>query len=1326
MADQRNDLDQPTRAAESPAVDHQPWRHPPIPLGQGVNLAKSVEQLAPGELARLTNGVIRAGGEIDTRWGLTQLLAGGTLYHSAYRLNDPNDSTYTRFWGLDGSLGRAQAGALDVVDGGYSGDPLTFATTGVPATAEPYLFVADRSRMRKITRTGSILPIGLPKPETPATAIVSILTTNIASFDTGDQTDSSRWQGTPGTDDSEPPLPTGTPSRADVTGLQGDCVEFTTDPGSAVGGYTSTLGLTYVSPLDLTKLQGGTHDAADDDMIHLWMRVDKPGILEELRVYFVVSPGFDPAVVPGTSESVNQQAYWKAFRAHDFTSAIELAEGTVAGGVTARARALVDQFFEDNRFGDRRDDIVQTHIAQRDPGRQQAPQTQPGRNVWSEFGCIGNPLRRRDFMKIGDSGVAATDWANVTGIIITVKTLSNEAIKLAFDDWFLTGGYELDSSTPGAQKYDVRVTDYDPRTGAESNPSDTQDDADHLDCLRQAIVVTPVANADGAIRQRAYIRGGVSLTDDWYYAGENDANGGEIVINDNEDTLLAAGGVEIDHDQPITTVNDDGDEVLAQSVPVILGPVLGFLLALGDPYRPGEVYRSKRNQPDHWPPDAHVTVCPAAEELMNGAIMGAQVMLFSRARGYFLQIDTDGTMVPMPTDCADGLAGRWAITTGPGGVFFVARDAVRVTTGGASQSISDLLRPLFRGETVNGYYPIDFTEPNSLRLGVIGDDLWFSFKDTNGSYVAWVLSFTYKTWRHVQFAQAIGCVVDEPVQGGGVHALVGGRAGKAFLHAPTAYTDDGTDIVVTARTGALTFGLPREEKLLGDLQVQATMAGADLTVQTFLNGETTSNTAAVVTGSAGFGTYGFEPFGTQPQHARSLSVELTWNGTTAVRPQVQQLTVSYAPQPPITLNRPTQWEPLTPNEGYLKGCWIDSDTNGEDRTVYAEVLLGGVSSIAATLTVNSAAGRRQWFSWPAVHADMVRLRPSDDCVAWMLFGQGWIADPEPARIARWDTNWENVGDAYVTGVDIECHTFGATKQIEVWADGEILESFEVSTAWRQTVHLTFDVRTPVRKHLLRLVAADENPGLLYTHTWYYDKEPSEQANWNQNFTTWSSPTDKWLKAFIIECDTFGETKTLQLDVDGVTTDDFLEVTHDGRLIKNYAFPQVKGRVFRLLPVDSWPSRPYNIIPVFDEEPYALTRWETQELTHGLGLQIPVRVQVTLRSTTDVTLSLQIKGQSGHVVATDTYTIPSTGGDKQMVWVPLVARKGLLFKWVFTSASEFTLYKPESYVEIQPWGGGEIKFVQPFGDDDQDLTRQMHNAALVAARGGVGRSAGGAA
>lgn len=1239
-------------AAESPALDHQPFEAAYAPLAiKGLHLGKALSLLDPAECSRLTNAIPRPGGGLLTRAGLTALIHAGTNVHSAYYFGTPVAATFSRFWGIDTHVYRGNTGVPTDIEGGYSGNPLSFVSAKPSAAQESWLYIGDTSRNRKITRTGAVTkPIGLPAPASITTALHTVLTKTIANFLASDGTQAAAWTLTIGSVTSNAEGLPDAPTAADVTGG----VAFSTHEGTvASDGYTSVLGIARA--LDLSTFGSGI-DATDADFLHFKIQTANR-FFNKIRVYLVVSAAFNPAIVPGQNNVDNTDAYYYEFI--------------------------------------------------------------PSSSVYvTEWGVNDNPLARGDFTRLGST--AGRDWSTVTGIIIELELPFLTEDTATFSELYLAGGYGPDNLDLAAQPFDYRLTNYDPTTDVEGNPTEVQPASAFLtDVHRQAIDITGPVSGIANVVQRAYRRGGTN-NDNWYFVGQSTADGGTIIDTSTDAEAILEDTVQIDNDQPITTVDATGATLHAQTLRTFLAPVDDIMFGLGDAYRPGELYWSKPGKYDAWPPQNHLPICPPDEEGMNGVPYGGQLFVFSRKRGYSVQVNS-GSVSVLPTDCTDGLAGYWALCPWPRGIAFVALDGIRSTTGGASEYISEAIRDLFHNKAVNGYQPVDMAQASSLRLGYVNSELWFQYLAIGGTYQTLMYSLLYDYWRAATFTPGVNLMASEPTTAGREQVVVLGSptGGKAYQH--TGQDDDGVAIACNYRSGAYDFGRA-DEKLFGQYLVEGDLQGATLTGTAYLDGETVALAADVLIGSVGNAKYLATPFGTTPRHGRNLSIDLAWLGSNAVMPSIDKLGVSFVIQPEQTKTRATTWEALGDSDGYLKGLWIDCDTQGVDLTFLVERLLDGVQSTVATLTVNSNATRRQWFSWAAVHADLVRIRPTVVTQPWMLYGCKWDFDPLPPRAIVWDTGPIEVDDAYLIGVDVVCDTFGLDKTLEVTLDGTIIGTFTANANGKRQLTFSFDLATPKRGQVLRLYATDgAHVGLLYDVRWLKEKEPDYLTNLNGIFSSAGSTTDKWWKGVILELDTFNQSKTLAIEIDGVV-DHTESVTANGRQIVNIAWPQIKGRIFRVYATDSHPARRYSEpVFLFDEEPFALTRYETQELTLGTpGWKILLTVQeISLRSTADVTLQIVITGQSGQVIATDSYTLAATGGAKQNILVPVNGRKGYFFKFVFTSTNPFSLYREESTISFQPFGGGEVQTERPFGDDDLDLVRGMRNPSLVAERRGGG-------
>lgn len=1298
-----------------------PFDTPVIRLGaRGLDLLHALDQIPPDRLSRFTNAVHEGDtGQLRSRLGQTALttpVPGAA--HSIRRMNSPRTGTFTRVWGIGASLYTGASGALTAVDTGYSGDPLTLVPYRPPLSADTWMYVADRTRTRKVRASDSLdLPIS-PVPPTLAasTALEAEQRTPIAAFDSSDATDAAQWVGTPGFGFGDSAtLPAGTVTilgAAPAPGGGAGAVAFRGHPGQA-GNPFAPHGYWYMAGLSkaLNLSTVGIYPAADDDLIHLALYLSHVEFITEVRLYFVCSETFSASVLPGTSDlGTNADFYVKGFSAHDFAQAVLIRQTLVEAAETARVHDIRDQSLRRRRPDDDRASW-EIRRAERDPARSIAPQGPAGNAAWTAFGVLGVPLRRGDFQRVGST--EGRDWATITGIIVYVAAGPKSAeVEVHLDDCYLHGGSGPDTAEPGAQPYDYRYTHYDPRTGDETNPSPEQDASLHLDTLRRAITVQPAASGDPAMRQRIYRRGG-SLIADWFFCGETDSDGGSFQDRLTDAGISAAGTVELDNDEFLTTVDETGATIRAQAAPVIFGPVEDLLLALGDPYQPGHVYWSKPGQPGSWPASNTVEVCPPGEVLQNGGLWAGQAFCFSQERLYWLypNLAAANQVSASPSACARGMLTRWGLTIAPIGIVFLNEDGIYVTTGGPPDLLSRDIDPLFHGQSSFGLRPVDLTAATALRLETHDNEIWFAYQDDQGARQVLIYHILGQYWRHYQFGITLATVYSDE---GGADLLFGGTDGTGYTHSGT--SDAGTAISGHLRTGALDYGRPREDKLFGDLIVEAELAGVGLDVQTFLNAEAIINPVTTLAGTARE-RYVFDPFGISPQKARTLSLDLRWSSATA-RPTLFLVGASIIPQPDLTVNRVTQWEDLShPDEVYLTGLTLDVDTGNVARQFFVEYDLEGQHLQLGPFTVQAANRHKFKFSWPAVKAHLVRIRPIGDCLAWILYRADWIFDPEPPRIAGWDINHENPWDAYITGFDLECNTFGQTKTIQFWLDQSLIQTYPVTASGRRVVHCT--VQPPRRGHVLRFVATDAHPGLLYAHRWHFDQEPSEQTNWNQNFTIAGALPDKYLKGILLECDTFGQTKTVTLEVDGVVVETLAVNTPDRR-VTEFSFPQHLGRVFRLLPVDNFPGRLYSHQWIFDQEPLKLTRWETQELDHDIpGFQTLLFAQLTLKSATPVRLTVTVHTDQTGRRQDLSLEIPSTGGVKQKRFVPVPALKGVLFKYVLTATEAFWLYREESQVILQPWGAERPITVRPFGNDDLDRTRGMVNAQIAAAQSGGG-------
>src|SRR5262245_4194027 len=110
----------------------------------------------------MTNAVRTQEGRLTARPGLLSTAFAGVDIHTIARLTD--GGTFTRVWGVDDSVAVGQSGALGIVDAGYSGRPLSFLPYRPALSADPWMYIGDDDRMRKVRGDGLNLPVGLVPP----------------------------------------------------------------------------------------------------------------------------------------------------------------------------------------------------------------------------------------------------------------------------------------------------------------------------------------------------------------------------------------------------------------------------------------------------------------------------------------------------------------------------------------------------------------------------------------------------------------------------------------------------------------------------------------------------------------------------------------------------------------------------------------------------------------------------------------------------------------------------------------------------------------------------------------------------------------------------------------------------------------------------------------------------------------------------------------------------------------------------------------------------------------------------------------------------------
>jgi len=134
------------------------------------------------------------------------------------------------------------------------------------------------------------------------------------------------------------------------------------------------------------------------------------------------------------------------------------------------------------------------------------------------------------------------------------------------------------------------------------------------------------------------------------------------------------------------------------------------------------------------------------------------------------------------------------------------------------------------------------------------------------------------------------------------------------------------------------------------------------------------------------------------------------------------------------------------------------------------------------------------------------------------------------------------------------------------------------------------------------------------------------------------------------------------------------------------------------------------------EPVALQHWESPGMSLGQAYFTAKETYVTLRSGGLVNMTLT--ADNGTPVV---YSIPSTGGLKQKVYLLLQPTKCKLLRIAFDSTSDFRLYRDESELRVRGWNKTGYDVIPIYGSEE--LTVQSVDQALSVLSGALRPSSG---
>ena len=207
--------------------------------------------------------------------------------------------------------------------------------------------------------------------------------------------------------------------------------------------------------------------------------------------------------------------------------------------------------------------------------------------------------------------------------------------------------------------------------------------------------------------------------------------------------------------------------------------------------------------------------------------------------------------------------------------------------------------------------------------------------------------------------------------------------------------------------------------------------------------------------------------------------------------------------------------------------------------------------------------------------------------------------------------------------------------------------------------------------------------------------PEDVALRGGDYTDAGAPGDKFVQGILIEADTQGVDRQMQVQFDNDQDGPLITVNHDGRIRRPYSFTTpFHAHQVRLLPKDAADWRLFSFDWIWEPAPELVRFYQTQPTSHGLvGFQHLRSAQIAIEATSEVLMTVNFDGVERSV------TVNSTKGELLKRYVILPVMKAKVFSYRLESEEGFRLYVKDCEVKVKQWDSAEeYQTAKPFGGE----------------------------
>lgn len=182
----------------------------------------------------------------------------------------------------------------------------------------------------------------------------------------------------------------------------------------------------------------------------------------------------------------------------------------------------------------------------------------------------------------------------------------------------------------------------------------------------------------------------------------------------------------------------------------------GSMWVLGNPAAPNLLYYSETGLPESFPPFNYLAVEQSSDALLSMTRMLGFLGVFTARTKYRITGNTTSGFIYTEAPSTRGIVTPTAFCHAESGVGFIAHDGLFLTSFlDTDQPLHAMIEPLWFGETIHEYAPIDFSQPTALAVAYWKARYYMSYAATDGTRMVAVYSLATGKWYFYQYGESV-------------------------------------------------------------------------------------------------------------------------------------------------------------------------------------------------------------------------------------------------------------------------------------------------------------------------------------------------------------------------------------------------------------------------------------------------------------------------------------------------------------------------------------------------------------------------------------------